>query len=152
MAARLRIELRADWRASGDSSSRNALVYCIAPGESQIDWQTEKVRAVADLKKLLEAINSAGGLTLLMETHYASMLFPNHRDVDLVSIQFKEWNPSGGDGVLLTSSCKDLKVSKVMPLTAHLVELAKGKGITLDIDADKSQVVTLRTKQKFSTS
>jgi hypothetical protein len=67
-------------------------------------------------------------------------------------VQFKEWSPSGGDGSLMTTTCKDLKVTQVMPLSAHLVELAKAKGITLDMDAGKTQVVTLRTKEKFSTS
>ena len=152
MTTRLRIEVRSEWRATGHSYSQNTLIYSIAPGQSQIDWQTEKVRAVSDLKVMIDAINKAGGATFLMEMHYASMLFPNHRDIDFISVLFKQWSPSGGDGGLLTSTCKDLTVSGVMPLTVHLVDLAKAKGIVLDMDVGKTKIVTLRTKQKFTTA
>jgi hypothetical protein len=151
MAMRFRIEIRAEWRASTKPYSQNSLLYCVAPGQSQIDWQTEKVRAVSDLKKLVDAMTEAKGMTILMESHYATMLFPNHRNIDFISMQIKDWSPFSGDGVLITITCKDLKVTQVMPLTAHLVDLAKAKGITLDMDVNRTQVVTLQTKQKFAT-
>jgi hypothetical protein len=150
MAMRFRIEIRAEWRSSGKSYSQNSLLYCVAPGQSQIDWQTEKVRAVSDLKKLVDAMSEGHGMTVLIESHYASMLFPNHRAVDFISMQIKDWAPSSGDGVLITITCKDLKVTQVMPLTAHLVDLAKTKGVTLDMDVNKTQVVSMTTKQKFA--
>jgi len=150
MAMRFRIEIRAEWRAGGKPYSQNSLIYCIAAGQSQIDWQSEKVRAVSDLKKLVDAMSEANGMTLLIESHYASMLFPNHRDIDFISMQIKDWAPASGDGVLITITCKDLKVTQVMPLTSHLVDLAKSKGVTLDMDVSRTQVVTLQTKQKFT--
>jgi hypothetical protein len=152
MTTRLRIEARAEWKTANGSGIQNAFIYSIAPGQSQIDWQTEKVRAVSDLKTMIDAINSAGGATFLMEMHYAAMLFPNHRDINFLSIQFKQWSPSSGDGVLMTSTCKDLKVTGVMALTSHLVDLAKQGGITLDVDIGKTQVVTLLTSEKFTKS
>jgi hypothetical protein len=151
MAMRFKIEIRADWRTSGKSYTRNSLLYCVAPGQSQIDWQTEKIRAVSDLKDMVGAMTKAKGMTILIENHYASMLFPNHRDIDFISMQIKDWAPSSGDGVLITITCKDLKVTQAMPLTSHLVDLAKAKGITLDMDVGKTQVVTLVTKQSFAT-
>jgi hypothetical protein len=152
MAMRFRIEIRAEWRATSKPHSQNSLLYCVAPGQSQIDWQSEKIRAVSDLKKLVDVMSEAHGMTILMESHYAAMLFPNHRNVDFISMQVKEWAPASDDGVLITITCKDLKVTKVMPLTPHLVELAKSKGITLDMDVNRTQVVTLQTSQKFSGS
>jgi hypothetical protein len=155
MTQRMRIEARADYRADGKSYTKNALIYCVAPGESQIDWQTEKVRAVSDLQALIDAINKAKGITFLMEMHYASMLFPNHRAIDFLSLQFSEWKPAGGDGALLTPTCKDLTVSGVLPLTSHLVDLAKANGTPVPVegaDVDKTQVVTLRLANVLFTS
>jgi hypothetical protein len=153
MTGKFRIDVRADWRVSGKSFSGTPLMHCIAPGQSQTDWQTEKALAVSQLKDLIDAINKAGGLTFLMEMHSVAMVFPNHRDIDFISLQFKTWDPpKGNDGTMMTTTCKDLKVTGVMPLTAHLVALAKAKYITLDMDVGKTQVVTLLTKQKFSIS
>jgi hypothetical protein len=149
MAMKFRIEVRAEWRSGGKSYSQNSLIYCIAAGQSQIDWQSEKVRSVDEFKKFVDALTTAKGMTILIESHYAAMLFPNHRDVDFVSMQVKDWSPSSGDGVLITITCKDLKVTQVMPLTAHLVDLAKSKGVTLDMDVNRTMVVSMTTKQKF---
>jgi hypothetical protein len=147
---KFRIEARAEWRSGGKPYSRNAFIHCIAPGQSQINWQSEKVRSVDELKKFVDALSAANGMTILIESHYAAMLFPNHRDVDFVSMQVKDWSPSSGDGALITITCKDLKVTQVMPLTAHLVELAKSKGVTLDMDVSRTMVVSMTTKQKFA--
>jgi hypothetical protein len=142
---KLRIEARVDYRVDGKPTSKNVPVYCIAPGESQIDWQTEKVLTVADLKKLFEAANKSKAITLLMEANYGSMAFPNHRDIDFISIQFSQWQASGAGGKLATATCKDLTVVKTLPLTPHLVELSKAKHISLDgVDTDKAQTDTLR--------
>lgn len=109
--------------------------------------------AVSQLKDLIVAINKAGGLTFLINMHYATRFFPKSRAIDFMSVQFKSRNPSqGNDGTLLISSCKDLSVTQVMPLTAHLVDLAKAKGITLDMEVATTQAVTMVTKQQFSTS
>jgi hypothetical protein len=150
MAMKFRIEVRADWRGSGKPQTQNSLIYCVAAGQSQIDWQSEKVRSVDELKKFVVALSEANGMTILIESHYASMLFPNHRDIDFISMQFKDWAPLSGDGVILTTTCKDLKVTRVMPLTAHLVDLAKSKGVTLDMDVNRTMVVTMTTRQKFT--
>jgi hypothetical protein len=56
MAMKFRIEARAEWRSGGKSYSQNSLIYCVAPGQSQIDWQSEKVRSVDELKKLVGAL------------------------------------------------------------------------------------------------
>ena len=151
MTTRFRIEIRADYRASTGPVTKSAPVLCVAAGKSQVDWQSEKARAIGDLKNLVGEMSKSGGMTLLMESHYAAMLFPNHRAIDFISMVFKEWGATG-DGVLLTTTCKDLKVSGVLALNAHLVELAKAKGITLDVDVGKSQAVTLLSDQKFTVS
>ena len=149
MTMKFRIEIRAEWRASSNPYSRNSLLYCVAPGQSQIDWQSEKARAPSDLKKLVDAMSAANGMTILIESHYATMLFPNQRSIDFISMQFKEWAPTS-DRALITITCKDLTVTQVTPLTQHLVDLAKSKGTTLDMDVSRTQVATLTTKQKFS--
>jgi hypothetical protein len=147
---KFRIEVRAEWRSGGKSYSHNSLIYCFAAGQSPVDWQSETARSVDELKKLVDILSKAGGMTILIESHYASMLFPNHRAVDFVSMQIKAWTPSSGDGVILTITCKDFKVTQVMPLTAHLVQLAKSKGVTLDLDVNRTMVVSMTTKQKFT--
>jgi hypothetical protein len=150
MAMRWRIDINADWRASGKSYSSTPIMYCIAPGQSQTDWQTEKVKAVSDLQKLFDAINKANGLTFLMEMHSVTMAFPKGRVIDRMLVTIKDWTPLSGNGVVMTQVCKDLDVTQVMPLTQHLVDLAKAKHITLDMDVGKTQAVTLSTKQQFS--
>jgi hypothetical protein len=154
MSTRLNISARIQWRDGGTSFAQdNVPFYCIAPGQSQIDWQTEKVMAVSQLKDLIDAINQAGGLTFLMDMHYVSRFFPKNRTIDFMSVAFKSRSPGqGSDGTLMISAGKDLKVTVVMPLTDHLVALAKAKGITLDMQVSTTQVVTLVTSQKFSTS
>jgi hypothetical protein len=154
MSTNLNIGVRVDWRDGGKAlTQENLPFYCIAPGQSQVDWRTEKVTAPSQLKDLLDAINKAGGLTFLMNMHYVSRYFPKNRAIDFMSVQFKSRNPNkGNDGTIMTSTCKDLSVTQIMPLTAHLVTLAKAKGITLDMEVATTQAVTMVTKQQFSTS
>jgi hypothetical protein len=142
----LRIDARADWRVNHKPATlANVPILSVAPGESPTDWQTEKVRAVSDLKKLIDAVNDAKGITFLMDLHYAVMVFPNHRDIDFISIEFNQREVGSGGGPLLTTTCKDLTVTKTMQLTAHLVELAKANHESLDgVDPATSQLVTLR--------
>jgi hypothetical protein len=152
MAMRFRIEVRVEWRDKSTPYSANSLIYCVAPGQSQVDWQSEKVRSVEELKKLVDGLTKSNGMTVLVEMHYASMLFPPQRNIDFLSMQFKDWTPMSGDGVLLTTTCKDLTVSQVMPLTQHLVDLAKAQGVSLDMDVTRTKVVTLTTKETFTKS
>jgi hypothetical protein len=148
MAMRFRIEVRVDWRDQGKTYTNNSLIYCVAPGSSQIDWETEKVLSVDQLKNLVDSLTKSHGMTILIEMHYASMLFPVQRNIDFLSMQFKDWSSSG---VLLTTTCKDLTVSQSTALTPHLVNLAKTQqGITLDMDVTKTKVVTLTTQDTFT--
>jgi len=110
---RLRIEARAEYRdQSRKPVSRNTLISAVAPGDSTTDWQTEKVRAVSDLKSLMQQVNKAKKITFLMEPHYSLMIFPKGRSIDFLSIEFREWEAKSAS---LTSTCKDLTVIKVMP-------------------------------------
>jgi hypothetical protein len=150
MAMRFRIEVRVEWRDQGKPYSSNSLIYSVAPGQSQVNWQTEKVLSVDQLKKLVDTLTSSHGMTILIEMHYASMLFPVQRNIDFLSMQFKDWSTSN---VLLTTTCKDLTVSQSTALTPHLVDLAKSQlGITLDMDVTKTKVVTLTTQDTFTKS
>src|SRR5258708_27748950 len=114
MAMRWRIDVNADWRASGKSYSGTPLMYCIAPGQSQTEWQTEKVMAVSDLQKLFDAINKSNGPTFLMEMHIVAMVFPKGRDIHRMLVQIKNWKPLSGDGGVMTQAVKDLKGNLVI--------------------------------------
>ncbi len=110
---RLRIEARAEWRdQSKKPVSKNTLISAVTPGDSTTEWQSEKVRAVTDLKKLIETANAKKKITFLMEPHYSFMIFPKGRDIDFLSIEFREWDAKSAN---LTSTCKDLTVIKNMP-------------------------------------
>lgn len=107
---RLRITARAEWRSQNKESKReNTLISAVNAGDSTIDWQSEKIRAVSDLKALFQAVNTKKKITFLMEPHYALRIFPKDRNIDFLSIEFKEWN---ADTASLTPTCKDLKVVK----------------------------------------
>lgn len=107
---RLRIEARAEWRSqSKESKNENTLISAVNAGDSIMDWQSEKIRAVSDLKALFQAVNSKKKITFLMEPHYALRIFPKGRDIDFLSIEFREWEAKTAS---LTPTCKDLKVVK----------------------------------------
>lgn len=107
---RLRITARAEWRSQNKESKRdNTLISAVNAGDSAIDWQSEKIRAMSDLKALFQAVNTKKKIIFLMEPHYALRIFPKGRNIDFLSIEFKEWN---ADTANLTPTCKDLKVVK----------------------------------------
>jgi hypothetical protein len=129
---KFRISVRANWRdQSRKQASGASPISAVNPGDSANGWQSEKVMSVDQLKKLLETdANKAKKVTFLMELHYATMLFPKGRDVDFLSLEFKDW---GTGNVILTETCKDLTVSKNMP------------------SDDNQRAVTLEFDGKFAT-
>ena len=137
---RMRIEARVQYRDGGVRTTRNTMIFSIAPGDSTSDWQTEKVRSVDDLRKLLETANAKKKITFLMEPHYALMVFKNQRDIDFLSLLFQEWGQPGG--TLMNATCKDLSVIKNMPAPA---------GSLPDLDVSNPQIVTLQFSGRFST-
>ncbi|HZF34907.1 MAG TPA: hypothetical protein VE914_13995 [Candidatus Angelobacter sp.] len=111
---KFRISVSAKWRDQYKKpASGNSLISAVNPGDSASGWQSEKVLSVDQLKKLFEVdANKAKKVTFLMELHYATMLFPKGRDIDYVSLEFKDWQ-SGN--VIVVENCKDLTVIKNMP-------------------------------------
>jgi hypothetical protein len=127
---KFRIEARAQWRDKGKPASRNTLVTAVNPGDSTSDWQSEKVRSVDELRKLFKDANAKKMVTLLVESNFSSLVFPNNREIDFLSVEFKEWQ---GKTAILTPTCNDLKVVKNMASTAE----KKQNVVTLKISGDK---------------
>lgn len=129
---KFRITVNAQWRDPSKKAANGAsLISAVNPGDSATGWQSEKVLSVDQLKKLLETdANKAKKITFLMELHYSTMLFPKGRDIDYLSLEFKDW---GTGNVILTENCKDLTVSKNMP------------------SDDNQRAVTLEFDGKFAT-
>ena len=128
---KFRISVSAKWRDQNKKPfDNNSLISAVNPGDSASGWQSEKVLSVDQLKKLLEVdANKAKKVTFLMELHFATMLFPKGRDIDYLSLEFKDWQSSN---VILTENCKDLTVIKSMPTD------------------DQQRVVTLEFDGKFA--
>jgi len=104
---RFRIEARAQWRAEGKPETRNTLVSAVTPGDSTSDWQSEKVRSVDELKKLMKAATAKKKIAFLVESTYALLVFPKNREIEFLSVEFKEWQ---GKSAILTPTCNDLTV------------------------------------------
>lgn len=127
---KFRIEARAQWRDKGKPASRNTLVTAINPGDSASDWQSEKVRSVDELRKLFKDANAKKMVTFLVEANYSSLVFPNNREIEFLSVEFKEWQ---GKNAILTPSCNDLKVTKNMASTTE----KKQNVVTMKISGEK---------------
>lgn len=119
---KLRIEAREEYRDHGKPITRSTLIDSVTPGDSTTEWQSEKVRSVGELKALVDDANKKKMISLLVESHFALILFPKGRSLDLLSLQFSEWEAKSST---LVTACKDLTVTKNMPA------------------ADKRNVVTL---------
>ena len=128
---RFRIDARADWRADGKPASRNTLITAINPGTATSAWESEKVKSVDQLKALFKSANKKNKITFLVNSVYASLIFPKGRDISFLSVEVKEWN---AQKATLTPTCKDLKVVSNMAST----------------DETKQNIVTLQMKGDFT--
>lgn len=129
---KFRISVNARWRDQNRKPASGAsLISAVNPGDSATSWQSEKVMSVDQLRKLLETdANKAKKVTFLMELHYSTMLFPKGRDIDYLSLEFKDWSTGN---VIVVENCKDLTVVKNMP------------------SDDNQRAVTLEFDGKFAT-
>lgn len=103
--ARFRISARVQRQQSKEPDF--APILAINAGDSTVDWQSEKVFSVDQLKALFKAASDKKKITFLMQPAYAIKVFPKGRSIDFLSIEIKE---DKNNNTILTPSCKDLKV------------------------------------------
>jgi hypothetical protein len=103
--ARFRISARVQRQQSKEPDF--APILAINAGDSTVDWQSEKVLSVDQLKALFKAASDKKKITFLMQPAYAIKVFPKGRSIDFLSIEIKE---DKNNNTILTPSCKDLKV------------------------------------------
>ena len=104
--AKFRISARVQRQQSKDPDF--APIVSINAGDSTVDWQSEKVLSVDQLKALFKAAGDKKKITFLMHPVYALKVFPKGRNIDFLSLEIKE--NSSNNNTILVPSCKDLKV------------------------------------------
>src|SRR5215468_6131102 len=107
MTARFRISARVQQQKSRPPDA--TMITSNNPGDSTADWQSEKVFSVDQLKTLFNAASDKKKITFLLELHYAIKVFPKDKNIDFISVEIKDWE---SNNVILTPTCKDLKVVK----------------------------------------
>ena len=106
------IAANVQYRDRGQAFDRNATILAVAPGDSTVDWQSEKVLSVDQLKQLFKTANDKKRIGLMMKQAYANPSFANNRNLDLLSLQFNEKSSTGTGGRILSARCKDLTVMR----------------------------------------
>src|SRR5262249_11812314 len=118
------IAANVQYRDRGQAFDRNATILAVAPGDSTVDWQSEKVLSADQLKQLFKTANDKKRIGLMMKQAYANPSFANNRNLDLLSLQFNEKSSTGTGGRILSARCKDLTVMRSLALTKEILELA----------------------------